>query len=377
MLAYPNHVAFLSDNLKAGGIQKLVITRCEYLIKQQYKVDIVLLKKTGAFLDLVPKNARLIKISKRNRFADLVNYVKTEQPNFIVASSIDSLLAGLFLKIKFRKKINLIICIDTMYTKHLELCKKRKEKTLVKNMRILKWLCFLSDKIIIISNTMLDDFIKFNIFPIKNKIVFNYPSIDIELIKKLQLEQVDNPWFADKDCKIILSAGRMVANKNQDLLLHALVFIRKKYNAKLIILGDGILKNELIELSKKLNIEAHVSFPGNLLNPYAHMYNSDVFALSSIIEGFPITYLESIACGTTVVSTDFSSFSDFVELLDLDNTKYKCIEPIKDVQAFANAIISVLDNPISSDILIEKSKIFSIDKLMPKFSQILQDSIYN
>ncbi len=365
------HVALLSDSLIVGGIEKLVVTRSIYLNNQQYHVDIVLLKKTGYFLDLIPDNIRLFELNSINKVRSLLNYIKTEQPNIIIASNLESILLGLWIKVILRNNITLIITVDTMHSVRFDLFKKEKNKYIVSLMRYFKFLLYLADKVLAVSNTVAEDINKFSVFSIKNKTIVNYSPIDIELIKKLKLEYTEDLSLVDKNCKIILSVGRLVSIKDHTTLLQSFAIVRKKYNVKLIILGDGILKYELIQLSKKLNIEKYVLFRGNVLNPYVYMYNSDVLVMSSIVEGFSMALLESIACGTPFVGTNCGSIVELIELLDLYCEKDKYIVQVGDINALAQAIINVLNNPISSNILIEKSINFNIDKSMTQFERIL------
>lgn len=73
---------------------------------------------------------------------------------------------------------------------------------------------------------------------------------------------------------------------------------------KLIIVGDGPDKNELIQLTEKLNVKACVIFTGLIENPYKYMKRARFQVLASKLEGFPMVILESLALGTPVVSFD-------------------------------------------------------------------------
>ena len=345
------NIVLLCDHLNAGGIERLVITRSEYFKNQQCNVDIVLLNKIGDFLSLVPYGVGLYELDKINRVSNFVNYIKTKQPDIIIASNLDSIIVALYAKIFLRSNIKLIVTIDTIYTTRFIFLKKAKIKRVVSLMRYLKVLLFLADQILVVSDIAAADIKKFSIFSINHKILVEYPTINTELIKKSQLEQIDHPWILDKDCKIILIVGRLVSIKDHSTLIKSFKIIRNQYNIKLIILGDGILKNELIKLVKELNIEEHVLFPGISLNPYAYMSNSDVVVVSSIVEGFCLVAIESMICGTPVVGTDCGSV---IESLYLSHEKYMYIAPVGNTEALANVIINMLNNPIPPDILLKK-----------------------
>ncbi|MCH3853919.1 glycosyltransferase, partial [Campylobacter jejuni] len=74
-----------------------------------------------------------------------------------------------------------------------------------------------------------------------------YNAIDLEKIEQKALEDISL-----KD-KFILSVGRLDEGKNHALLIRA--YARLKTDLKLVILGEGVLKDELLALIKDLNLE--------------------------------------------------------------------------------------------------------------------------
>ena len=76
---------------------------------------------------------------------------------------------------------------------------------------------------------------------------------------------------------------------------------------RLFILGDGILKQELIALVKILNLEDKIYFKGKVNNPFVYFRQALYTVLSSKHEGFPMVLIESLACSTPVISFDCPS----------------------------------------------------------------------
>ncbi len=111
------------------------------------------------------------------------------------------------------------------------------------------------------------------------------------------------------DFQYVLSAGSMNKNIKQFNKLidcYAKSVLPSK-NIKLIILGEGKLKNKWIKLTESLNLQGMVIFKGNVKNPFKY-YKNALFTIStSKYEGMPMVLLESLACGTPIVSWDYAS----------------------------------------------------------------------
>ena len=104
----------------------------------------------------------------------------------------------------------------------------------------------------------------------------------------------------------ILFIGRLVKQKNIYLLLIVFSRLFKEYNRlKLIIVGEGELKNELIHSCNNLNIEEHVEFLGrkNKKEVINLITNSDFVVLPSFYEGWGLVVNEAMATGTPVIMT--------------------------------------------------------------------------
>ena len=135
----------------------------------------------------------------------------------------------------------------------------------------------------------------------ENKITTIYNPIYNNKISKLSLCKMPHPWFNLKSYKVILGVGRLTHQKGFDTLIKSFSILNKKIKFKLIILGEGELRDELQKLISKYKVDRHVCLPGFKTNPYVWMRYSDVFVLSSLYEGLGNVLVEAMACGTNVV----------------------------------------------------------------------------
>ena len=119
-----------------------------------------------------------------------------------------------------------------------------------------------------------------------------------------------NPAFirenynGDREKKIV-AVGRVDANKNHEMIIKAFAEIASAYpDYKLIIYGEGELRQKLIEFAADLGLEGRVELPGSIANVADAIHKASVFVLSSYSEGMPNTLLEAMALGIPVISTD-------------------------------------------------------------------------
>ena len=124
---------------------------------------------------------------------------------------------------------------------------------------------------------------------------------------------------------IIIFVGRIAKEKNIEFLIenHA-TLVKKKKNVKLLIVGDGPDREELMKLSEKLNIAGSVIFTGKV--PWSEIrdyYNiADVFTTASYTETQGLTLIEAMAASLPVVCLDDEAFNSII-INDLNGYLFK------------------------------------------------------
>jgi phenylacetate-CoA ligase len=98
----------------------------------------------------------------------------------------------------------------------------------------------------------------------------------------------------------------------------------------------------LLRLARELGVAEHVEFPGRLDNDQiAGLYrDADVFMNSSLHDNMPISFLEALACGVPIVSTNVCGIPFLVE-----HEKTALLVAPRDPAAMARAVLHLLDNP--------------------------------
>ncbi len=140
---------------------------------------------------------------------------------------------------------------------------------------------------------------------------------------------------------VVCWAGRFQRVKNPAMLLHAAVLWRRRWGNRLrvVMAGDGPMRNQLQQLRIQLGLQEAVQFTGDLTqSELALRYNAaDVTVLTSHSEGIPNVLLESIACGTPFVATDVGGVSE-IAASGIDS-----LVPSGDVDSLARAVIDRIE----------------------------------
>lgn len=134
-----------------------------------------------------------------------------------------------------------------------------------------------------------------NVFSESGIIIPN--SIDIDKFKysTFYKNQIRKEFDLKEDQVVIGQIGRLDDNKNQKFMLEILKDYNSENQAKLLLVGDGKKKEELINYARALNIEKDVIFCGVRKDAYKIYSAFDVFVCTSKHEGFGIVLLEAQA----------------------------------------------------------------------------------
>ena len=123
-------------------------------------------------------------------------------------------------------------------------------------------------------------------------------------------------WGVPPEALLIGTIARLVPQKSLETLLEAFARFTKRPGAppaRLAIVGHGPLEGELRELARSKGLEGQVVWAGFREDIPAVAAAFDLFALTSIYEGFGLVLLEAMAAARPVVATRVSSIPEIVE----------------------------------------------------------------
>lgn len=123
-------------------------------------------------------------------------------------------------------------------------------------------------------------------------------------LDRIRARAAEEPAF-DMAPDDILAVGRLTENKNFASLIDA--FARSGLPGRLVIIGEGPLRADLLACADRAGVAGRVVLPGYVANPFPLLRAARMFASSSLAEGFPNAIVEALAVGCPVVSTDCRS----------------------------------------------------------------------
>lgn len=158
----------------------------------------------------------------------------------------------------------------------------------------------------------------------------------------------------------ILAVGRLAKVKGFSLLLKALAKVDFKF--RLIILGEGDLKDGLQKLASELGISDRVEFKGFVDNVCDYVYSADLQVISSETEGLSISLIEAIFYAKILIASNVSNQADIIgkELVfdrDEDELAKKLMQIYNNYDEFKDLFLKVKD----------KKDEFGIEKMAQRY----------
>jgi glycosyltransferase involved in cell wall biosynthesis len=138
----------------------------------------------------------------------------------------------------------------------------------------------------------------------------------------------------------LLFVGRLAAVKDLGTLLRAVALaVARVPTLEFWIVGDGPARGELEALAHQLGIVAHVRFWGQRLDTAEFFSAADVFAMSSVSEGLPMSLLQAMSLGVPALVTDVGGMAEVVRLAGGG-----MLAPVGDAAALAEAIVRLAED---------------------------------
>lgn len=170
-------------------------------------------------------------------------------------------------------------------------------------------------------------------------------------------EQYYHPWLIeDRTWTTFVSIGRLEPEKDFETLLISFADFLRQHDGRLIIFGEGRLRNKLQKLIIDKGISDYVDLPGFVENILPALRMSNAFVMSSIIEGWPLALAEAIAVGVSSISTDCPYGPSEI----LEEGKFGILVPVEDWRELSLAMSKIVEKPFLTPDLQGRGKNFTV-----------------
>jgi len=359
-------------SLNVGGLEMVVINLLKGLDRRIYTPILCCLEEEGSLIHEIEKlGVKTIVLGKKKKGIDypllfrLASILRQEKIDIIHSHNPTPYFYGTIAG----KIANVPVII---YTKHGRNPVKKKRELLLR-----KFLSYMTDKIVAVSddarNVAINDE---KINPEKVVTIFN--GIDIDRYQtNIDVASKKREIGLSDDDFVIGIVARLSPEKDHNTLFEAfrIVLDSINQNVKLVIVGDGILREEFEQKAKSISISNKTIFLGERYDVPELLAIFDLFILSSITEGISLTLLEAMATGLPVVATNAGGNAEIV----LDN-QTGFIVPPKDPNRMAEAIMTIIKNNDMANQMKERgkdrvSKKFNLETMRDQYEQIYQQTL--
>ncbi|HOJ24845.1 MAG TPA: glycosyltransferase [Bacteroidales bacterium] len=221
-------------------------------------------------------------------------------------------------------------------------------------------------KVVFVSNAILDKAKDYGYSG--NNAIVSPNGVDLDNFKLLDKNKIKIELGLKN--KVVGFVGNLLPVKRADKLPEIFYEINKQKEVDFLVVGDGPLKKEIEQRCKEKNL--NVLFTGKIPHDEIPKYMNamDVMILPSRNEGFGAVVIEAQSCGVPVVGSDNGGIPEAVGNGGIIVKEGDYFE-----KRFATAVIELLDNPIDSETLRQRSLSFSWQNIVNKELEIYEKLI--
>lgn len=323
-------LAIFVPSMAGGGAERVMAMVANGIASLGYSVDLVLANRSGPYLDEVEPGVNIVDLGASRvarSLIPLMRYLKRRRPSVLLSALMHANVIAVVAVVLTGRQVRVMVSErDAVFPAG--------DRLLARWTRALTAAAYRrADGIITVSDGVRQDVIR-ELQHDEDKVITVHNPIDIEEIERLALQPTGHSWLDSSSQPVFLAVGRLEPAKGFDVLLEAVAKMRSETPVRLVILGEGSLRDELVDLAGSLGLAHQVDFPGFQRNPFSWMARCDVFVLSSRNEGLPNVLIQAMACGARIVSTDCPHGPAEI----LEGGRWGSLVPVGDADALALAM---------------------------------------
>lgn len=368
-------VTLVMQSAANGGVQRVMINLAKGFVKQGVSVDFLICDASGEMLVDIPSECNVIDFGKRKYRGDLkvvvslyqiLHYMKKYPKTVMIGAPGLAGTVLAFAKLFLKKSKVLVICDNK--------CSLLKDGSFYHTtVYYINKILYGNVNLIVAAHKAAAEDIFANYYIKKEKLhVIYHPLIEQEIVDVTEPIR-EHRYIEDRqDYKVLVSVGRMVPEKDFENLISAFSLVRKKQKVRLIVLGDGLLRNKIEEQITELDLSQDVDLYGYTNKVFEFIKASDALVLSSKQEAFGNVLIEALACGVPIVATDCKSGGPR-DILDGENaTLYGALCPCNNSELLAKAIEETLKKSHNVTLLKERARVFTIEYSSSQYLKLIE-----
>lgn len=291
-------IIHIIGRLAYGGAERLLFEICQKIDKNRFDVSVIVLQENNPLAKTYEDAGVNLKFFNKKTKGDfriikqVANYLRESKPDIVHTQ----LFAGDYWggKAALDAKAPHIVC-----TKHDIMSEGYWRDRLGRKMRQ-KF-----EKVVAISEAT-REFLIHNEKIEPQNIALIYNGIDTNRF------YTKSPSIFKSDELVIGSVGRLTKEKGHKHLIRACRFLKNR-DWRLILVGDGPLRQQLKSLAEVLSLSSRVEFVGEVEDVRPHLAKMDVFVLPSVSEGLSLVILEAAAASKFVIAANVGGVPEIID----------------------------------------------------------------
>lgn len=366
------HVAFFMHGFEMGGAQKMTIALASSLAAAGHSVDLVVALATGPLRASVPANVNIVELPSALPFAarwarrarvraavpGLAAYLRRETPEVLIGGANHASLATAAAHwLAGQPATKLVLRATNPLIRHGLAAWVKRAVARIAFAR--------AAAIVPVSLPLADD---------------HASALGERARLRMIPEPIVDPMFTDRvaappfhawlteEQPLVVTIGRLVAQKDQAVLIEAFAAVRSAIpGCRLMVIGDGPKRAELVRLAASLGLGDAVHFTGTVDNPLPALARAGCLAMSSRWEGLGIAAVEALAAGSPVVATDTPALRWV-----LRGGAFGRLVPVGDARALAEAIVATLAAPPPRASLAGRAREFGSETVAAAYGALIE-----
>ena len=362
-------VLFMIHDLGQGGAEKVLVNLVNNMDRSKFDISVISLFGGGVNERFLKKDIHYKSIFKRT-IPGNSKIMKLFTPEFLhkmfVKEQYDievSYLEGPSARIISgcsNKKTKLVSWI------HSEQKTKDAVASSFRNVMEAKYCYNKFDQTVCVSEYIMNNFRSVLDYEKSCRVLYNVIESD-EIRKKAEEDVIE----LNKECIRLIAVGTLKHIKGYDRLLNIMQkLVMENPNIHLYILGDGPLRQLMLEDIKSKDLTGNVTLLGYKENPYKYVKNSDLYVCSSYSEGFSTAVTEALIVGTPVCTVKVSGMTEMLG----NNNEYGVVTDNDETSLYKALRILLSDNEllkfyrkksIERGIIFDKEKtVFAVENML-------------